>query len=1277
MARTSPAPNIPPIPGMCPGVAVLAGNGDGGGGSGKGGKNGKGKKGAGTDDDDEDASGDGANGGDGQGDPICPVSGRVFLDVYDFGSPGPLPLRLIRSYSSRLLLSGDFGVGWTHALAWSIAVSRRRVIVIDEGGREQTFERPKSAEPVTNAFGWRLSRTDEDGFVLYTPDGQFREFAVSGKRGWLTSLGDRNGNRIRIERDQKGRLQRIIDSAGRPFHVSVDASGRVVAIAVPEDAKHTSAIEVGRYAYDRDGRLVAFTDAEGFVWRYAYDGNLLTEHITPTGLTYHYRYDARLSDAWCVESWGDYGDQPDPALDVWPPAQPESLAGRPVVKGINYVHFTYLKADHYTEMVDGLGGVTRFFGDARNRLVKKVDSAGGVTEYAYDERTGDRIYETMPNGEQRNARAAPTGGVDRIVTPEGVIHKFDHEELQWWFDEARGTLVRRKLDPAGNLRMVLHPDHTIEEYERDARGLVTQAVSRDGGITYFTYDDMGNLVRRERRGLPAETFHYDYLGRCVECVYADGKRWAFAWDRRNEISAVRMPNGGLIHVERDGLRKPTRVDRCGRIWTFVYGGVGWLTQTVDPGGRSFTTKYDVEGNIVRAVNGRGQTLRQWFDSAKRCIEVETWEGVRLTAGYDLMSNPIWVDRPQGREQRVFDQDNNLIGAETPEGAIAIEIDPIKFSVVVDTGTERTETYTDRIHQPLREVQGPHEVRIGWIGAHPTIVASDVGVAVGYTRTAAGWVDRVVAGKAINVRKNIPGTAGWYDQLGELVIEREYAADGQLARRTLRLANDAGTRLDEVRYEYDTGHMLRRESHANGRLVEYDLNGADQVVVRRIIEGSIPREERWNYDAAGTALVPGARYDSQMRPVEIGNETRVYDETGQLIERVTDTGVVRYEWSSTGELLRVVDGEKRVELGYDGRGRRVAKKVFVDEQLRKHTRYVWANNLVLHEVDELSGATRTYVREENHWEPFAHVDRSADGTETAYYYLTDQVGAVDRVVDAQGKVVWDAERTLFGDYTETTRSIDVSVRLLNQHWDEDVGFAYNYRRWYDPRTAQFLSPDPRLVEGWITPRDYVPNPTRFVDPTGLIPGVGGAGIPGMPAGFGAPGTSTSTLVPGPNAQGAGAMFTPPGGGAPISVPGFVEATGPFAGAANTRNFPADLRRGVDAAGYAHGCHGCGSQNPGTSSGHFIPDHQPPISQQNSAPGGFTGTVRLYPHCLTCARQQGGQQSAASQHNSTNSGLAGQAQGAFNSANPSPPPSSAAIQNTTASLVAAGVMPAHLL
>src|SRR5690242_15516174 len=99
MARTAPAPDIPPIPGMCPSIAVLAGGGDMGNGSGKGAGDGSGDAGAGAGNGGEQATPDGRNaqsgsgcGGSGgcpghhahgsgtasRGDPVDVVTGRVF-----------------------------------------------------------------------------------------------------------------------------------------------------------------------------------------------------------------------------------------------------------------------------------------------------------------------------------------------------------------------------------------------------------------------------------------------------------------------------------------------------------------------------------------------------------------------------------------------------------------------------------------------------------------------------------------------------------------------------------------------------------------------------------------------------------------------------------------------------------------------------------------------------------------------------------------------------------------------------------------------------------------------------------------------------------------------------------------------------------------------------------------------------------------------------------------------------------------------------------------------
>ena len=48
-----------------------------------------------------------------------------------------------------------------------------------------------------------------------------------------------------------------------------------------------------------------------------------------------------------------------------------------------------------------------------------------------------------------------------------------------------------------------------------------------------------------------------------------------------------------------------------------------------------------------------------------------------------------------------------------------------------------------------------------------------------------------------------------------------------------------------------------------------------------------------------------------------------------------------------------------------------------------------------------------------------------------------------------------------------------------------------------------------------------------------------------------------------------------------------------------------------------CHICGN-NSGTSSRLYIPDHQPPKVLRS---GGYTGSFRFYPHCLSCSNRQG--------------------------------------------------------
>jgi hypothetical protein len=111
-----------------------------------------------------------------------------------------------------------------------------------------------------------------------------------------------------------------------------------------------------------------------------------------------------------------------------------------------------------------------------------------------------------------------------------------------------------------------------------------------------------------------------------------------------------------------------------------------------------------------------------------------------------------------------------------------------------------------------------------------------------------------------------------------------------------------------------------------------------------------------------------------------------------------------------------------------------------------------------------------------------------------------------------------------------------------------------------------------------------------------------------------GSFTLTLAPGALAMAAQSQegspmpsTLSPGPYASESIP----AQGPG------RNFTAAEREAINRIGRKFGCHTCGTKDPGTKSGDFIPDHQP---ASQLAPG---RPQRLYPHCKACSLRQGGE------------------------------------------------------
>ncbi|EDQ7230608.1 RHS repeat-associated core domain-containing protein [Salmonella enterica subsp. enterica] len=65
-----------------------------------------------------------------------------------------------------------------------------------------------------------------------------------------------------------------------------------------------------------------------------------------------------------------------------------------------------------------------------------------------------------------------------------------------------------------------------------------------------------------------------------------------------------------------------------------------------------------------------------------------------------------------------------------------------------------------------------------------------------------------------------------------------------------------------------------------------------------------------------------------------------------------------------------------------------------------------------------------------------------------------------------------------------------LRFQGQYEDEESGLFYNLNRYYQPELGRYITPDPVKLCGGLNFYQYVgSNPTKWIDPVGLLAGLG--------------------------------------------------------------------------------------------------------------------------------------------------------------------------------------------
>jgi RHS repeat-associated protein len=958
------------------------------------------------------------------GEPIDVSNGANVDDFLDHEILGEIPIRWKRYYDSTLCGSdGPLGRGFRHEYERELRRTATGFEYLTAEGELVEFDPLSNEQPQTASDGILLSRAKNGAYWLAEAGQPTMEFRfVNGKNSApLASLFTKKG-RLTFDYDTDDRLASIRGTRDELLTLHYDATNHIRQVTL---AAQKGPRTIASYEFDDQGRMIRWTDPLGNASQYAYDANSRMRKKTDrNGYSFRYRYDA---DGRCVHTWGDDGLY-DVRFDYFPEA---SLTVATYGDG---AVFTYILDEQgaLAEIIDPVGGSTRFTLDDAGQVVAEIDPAGNETKFLYDGWGG------------HTGRLAPTG--HRLPPmhvqpqqPDVLAYELPQTPAEWEF----GSLLKDR---------------------------VTEEISAgDPVLTSFPAPAARKFIESpaaHSNAAPIETF--DLSGRLIERVDHRGRRERWQYDRNGNLIAYHDPDGS-IHSRRIASWNLTRqaVDPLGNESTFEYSIREHITRAVDAGGTESEYQYDgcdrliqvrrngqlreqyeydVGGNLVRKSDHSQRELLSFkpgpFGNPAECSLAS---GGKLQFQYDAAGRPVQAKSPVADVALKYDWTGHVASDLRDKLGVQHEVAPSKERVttvlkkfliqqrVVGNGEFEVEDPTGAIHQFRQSPAGLMSRQLSNGTSELTQFDADgrchAKISIHKKRPESLWVRRYeysAAGDLLAIEDSQRATTRYtYDAAHRL--NSQVLPDHSSNQFVFDRANNLLAQPGLSGVQVANGNRLQR---ANG--VEYQYNERQHVAQQTTAAG-----ERTDYS-----------YDSLDFLVEIkrpgGNWTAAYDPLGRRIKKTWPGHVVDFYWDDDRLAAEVLDG-KRLRI------------------------YVYANI--------------------SSWVPFMFAEYDSLDAEPEsgrrYFIFTNQIGAPERVEDDEGQVVWQATIAPFGSaQVDRGGSIDFALRFPGHYEDQETGLFYNRFRYYDPSLGRYLQSDPLGIAGGINVYAYPANPLTNVDLQGL-------------------------------------------------------------------------------------------------------------------------------------------------------------------------------------------------
>lgn len=453
------------------------------------------------------------------------------------------------------------------------------------------------------------------------------------------SVHDPNGNQTNYTYDAMNRLISTIDPFGNEYIISYDENGNVTS----ETDKNGNTTT---YTYDELNRLISSTDPLGGVTQNTYDkaGNLISE-TNANGATIYF----------------EYNDKHDLITIMDPMLSEVNMVYNPVgnMTGItdnngNSSSYEYDAVNHLTKFTQADGTFSTYDYDAAGNVISIVDFNGNTTNYTYDE-LNRLINKTFQDGSTSTFEYNANGNVTSMnqVAMETILIEVNYDyagrELGVEFTFPNfSRAVDYSYDPIDNLETINTKSGSII-YDYDALNRKISTTDQIGGITSFTYDNVGNLLDILYPNTFTSLYEYDPLNRLIDLQTNDSKGtfvqgFVYTYDAvGNRLSEINLFGDG-IYTTYDEMNRIVEVDdmNTGDLSQYSYDGVGNRMVKVHNGNVT-EYLYDVNNRLVT----EGETYYQYDNNGNRILR---------ESGPELFSYH-------------YDYENNLINMITPTSDI--------------------------------------------------------------------------------------------------------------------------------------------------------------------------------------------------------------------------------------------------------------------------------------------------------------------------------------------------------------------------------------------------------------------------------------------------------------------------------------------------------------------------------------------------------------------------------------------------------------------------------